>query len=550
MEATIREGGCEGAPVHTQVFGLEQDAAVPPVLPPGVYGFELVARDAECRAIGFACRPADIASTRELVLDISREDEGAACGDGSVCDAGRCVPGDGGVPCGCVDEAGTCHAGTELGACGSGGGLCEVCCGGGVDRCEAGRCVPLASRRVTSVSAGSEHTCILLERGDVYCWGSNERGQLAAGDLPSSLAPIQIGSAPDWTLVHGAFSSVCGSRRSGGTRCWGWNFSAQIGTGSPTPERVAAEQAIAVPAEPVELRSGRFHACARAADGSVYCWGSNGIFALWQDTMGHFVPTPIVAPAGAPASWEAVRVGVHRTCLLGDGQQWCAGYGAQGRIGVPASALVGGSPHVLEDPIRVAPDIRWADLALGVAHSCGLDDAGRLYCWGCGGDCDPAHDACDPMNLDSNADVRDCSYALGFLPDSGFFVELPELVDPGPFLAVAASEHTCVILDDGGGDGAGPLVCFGPNEHGQLGDGTTEAHGFDARFAVMGGARFRAVSTGLRHTCAIRDTGALYCWGFGDDRALGTTDLTPEDPAAHEARMRESTSRPRRACID
>ncbi len=551
IEGVIHAGGCEGEVVHAQTFGRDQDAAAPPRLSAGAYGFEVIARDAECLVVGRGCEVVDASSATEVTVDVLRRDDATGCDAGDRCDAGRCVPaGDGGVPCGCVDESGACRAGDELTACGAGGGSCEVCCGGGVDACEAGRCVPLESRQVRRVSAGEAHTCALLEGGEAQCWGSNEHGQLAAGALASSLEPLQIGSAPDWITLGGASRTVCGSRASGGPRCWGWNFSAQVGTGSRDPLDVVAEQPVATPEPLVEVYADRFHSCGRAASGAVYCWGSDGLFALWQTTTDDYAPVAVVAPDGAPESWDSVHVGLHRTCLLSGGEQWCAGYGAQGRIGVLPDVLAGRNAFLVEEPIQVAPEIRWSDLALGVSHSCGLDDAGRLYCWGCGGDCDPATDNCDPMNVDSRADTHDCSWALGVLPADGWYVELPELVDDGPFLDVAASEHTCVILDDGGGDGAGPLVCFGPNEDGQLGAGTTDRHGYDPSHAVMDGARFRAVSTGLRHTCAIRDTGALYCWGFGDDRALGTTDLAPADPTAHEVAMRRSALEPRRACID
>lgn len=38
----------------------------------------------------------------------------------------------------------------------------------------------LAGKRVTSVSGGGVHTCVLAE-GKAYCWGSNSRGQLGNG---------------------------------------------------------------------------------------------------------------------------------------------------------------------------------------------------------------------------------------------------------------------------------------------------------------------------------------------------------------------------------
>ncbi|MFQ5747502.1 MAG: hypothetical protein ACE5HF_09840 [Gemmatimonadota bacterium] len=38
-----------------------------------------------------------------------------------------------------------------------------------------------AKRAVLQITAGGNHTCALLSGGDIYCWGSNEFGQLGDG---------------------------------------------------------------------------------------------------------------------------------------------------------------------------------------------------------------------------------------------------------------------------------------------------------------------------------------------------------------------------------
>ena len=73
--------------------------------------------------------------------------------------------------------------------------------------------------------------------------------------------------------------------------------------------------------------------------------------------------------------------------------------------------------------------------------------------------------------------------------------------------------HTCALAADGGAS------CWGGNDRGQLGDGTTTRRATPT--PVSGGLRFSAISAGLGHTCAVTGGGAAYCWGRNDRGQLG-----------------------------
>jgi alpha-tubulin suppressor-like RCC1 family protein len=92
----------------------------------------------------------------------------------------------------------------------------------------------------------------------------------------------------------------------------------------------------------------------------------------------------------------------------------------------------------------------------------------------------------------------------------------PQPIRPAPPSPVSAGgAHTCVLS---GSD----VLCWGANDRGQLGDGSTTGHTDMGR--VVGGVSFAAVSASADHSCALARSGAVYCWGSNDDGQLGTGD--------------------------
>ena len=97
--------------------------------------------------------------------------------------------------------------------------------------------------KVIQIAAGGAHSCALLDTGNVRCWGDNNYGQLGYGhtdtigddETPLSAGDVQIVSSSSLSKViqiAAGSSHSCALLDDGRVRCWGANYSGQLGYGN------------------------------------------------------------------------------------------------------------------------------------------------------------------------------------------------------------------------------------------------------------------------------------------------------------------------------
>jgi GH25 family lysozyme M1 (1,4-beta-N-acetylmuramidase) len=169
----------------------------------------------------------------------------------------------------------------------------------------------------TAVTAGVEHTCVLLVDGSVACWGGNRFGQLGDGTTtsrttPGLVADLQAGAVGIAAGDH----FTCARLADGSVSCWGWNDMGQLGVGSFNgPEEPGGFSAALTPA-PVQSLPG--HATSLTADaghacvvdnGEPFCWGRNELGQLGEGSLNDR-PEPVrVGTSPTPPSSDRASVG-------------------------------------------------------------------------------------------------------------------------------------------------------------------------------------------------------------------------------------------------
>jgi len=228
-------------------------------------------------------------------------------------------------------------------------------------------------RTATAISTGAYHSCALLDDATVKCWGNNWAGQLGLGDtdyrgddpdeMGDNLTAIDLGTGRTATAIHTSDSHSCALLDDATVKCWGYNWSGQLGQGDQqTRGDGAGEMGDNLTA--VDLGTGRtattistsaYHSCALLDDATVKCWGSNeyGQLGLGDtdgrgDGAGEMGDNLTAVDLGAGRTAVAIAAGQEHTCaLLDDATVKCWGVNGSGQLGsAPVASPVADIPAI------------------------------------------------------------------------------------------------------------------------------------------------------------------------------------------------------------
>ncbi|HEU4410431.1 MAG TPA: hypothetical protein VFS43_34570 [Polyangiaceae bacterium] len=447
---------------------------------------------------------------------------GGAAGDGGTGGAA----GDGGGGAGGAAGDGGAGAGGAAGDGGAGGAAGDGGAGGGGGAAGSGGSGG-ATLGATAIAAGDNHTCAIVNGGEVVCWGNNFYGQLGDGSEGNDKnVPVFVETSPGVRLTDvqalslGA-SHSCARLGGGEVRCWGRNESGQLGNNSQanSPRPVTVSET-ALPLQDVTaLAVGANYSCALAG-GQVRCWGAN---ALGQ--LGNTAPSPQLTAAtfvqrgGSPlAGVTSLAAGDLHACALTSAGEPVLCWGANNERQLGDGTTAPSQAQAVEVKVAGGAPFTALSLSLGHFHSCARVSGDQARCWG----------------RNANGQVGDGSP----LPSPPPAQPLPTVVR-GVGGAVSLDgvqalglgyDHGCALLSGGG------AACWGYNVARQLGgDLTSDSSVPVSVLAAPGGPSFvgaQAVTGGLYHTCALMTNNQVLCWGGNNEGQIGdgTAELTRPHP--------------------
>lgn len=338
------------------------------------------------------------------------------------------------------------------------------------------------------ISAGGLHTCAVVAGGGVKCWGLNRDGQLGNGTTSDATTAVAVAGIGSVVTVGAGYNHTCAVEDDGSVWCWGENSQGQLGNGTTSSSSIPVQ--VTGIANATEVSAGWLYTCARLEDGAVRCWGYND-----QGQLGNGTTTSSSTPVSVSGISSAVTVGAamgHTCAKLSDGTIACWGDNAYGQLG-NGTTLDASTPAAV---VGISDAISVSD---GAKHTCAVLADNTVRCWG--------HNGWGQLGNGATT---------GFSPNplAQTVVNLTNAVE---VTAGGAGDgyHTCALTV------FGTVFCWGANFNGQLGDGTF-SHSSAPR-AIAGSAfGLRQVSAGMyNHTCYRRPDGGARCWGHNEYGQLG-----------------------------
>jgi alpha-tubulin suppressor-like RCC1 family protein len=408
-----------------------------------------------------------------------------------------------------------------------------------------------ASVRTQKLAGMIYGACVVLNDNSLRCFGDGRYGVMAlgrdayigdeAGDMGAALPVINLGTGRTAKEIGIGGDYACAILDNDSVKCWGANSYGQLGLGD-TNDRGDHDNEMGDNLPAVDLGAGRtakglavgtYHACALLDNGSVKCWGYNGVGGLGLgdvdnrgDGAGEMGDTLSAVSLGAGRTAVQISAGNSYTCaVLDNGSLKCWGYNGGGGLGLGDTADRGDGADMGDS--LPAIDLGSGRTATKVMASwlttCALLDNATVKCWGSGAY--GAHGGGSTSSIGSaSGHMGDSLTALDF--GSGRTVRD----------VLEGVNHNCALLDND------TMKCWGYNAQGSLGlehmntIGDTAGEMGDSLPAVsLGtGRTVRALGAGYYNVCAILDNESLKCWGYNAEGQLGLGDINDRGDAASE----------------
>ena len=391
--------------------------------------------------------------------------------------------------------------------------------------------------------------CALDDEGKLYCWGKNVAKILDSNEESTfvvenpTLHPDAAAANLTFTKIAAEATGICGILTNGTLWCWGNdNGNGHLGHGHSTSLQAPAQVLFDPELNP--------HAGTGTIFGSHSTQGCSDInpasgfgFESFENTSAVAWEEHLVEPNGNPSTsdgnWSYTNTSVHSSLntLHGDYVLGSASSNQGDWDSQAEHTIVHNEDSIVTMNITTGTGL----LSFCYMKSSYYYGGDHLYVYLDGtqihSETGYNHNYDDWRSLSKYVQAGDHTLTIKFTHDSSTFsyfdrVFIDALKWPLPTPPVNWTEPTvtdfawhgdtaCAIADS-------DVYCWGENGHGQLGNGDSTDRLRPTKVDTPAGLSFSAVDVGSSHTCALTDTGTVWCWGYNGDYQLGLQNNTDQ----------------------
>ncbi len=342
---------------------------------------------------------------------------------------------------------------------------------------------------VTSISAGFRHTCAIVF-GGLKCWGDNRQGPRGVSALDNDLqGPLDVpGLTSQVESVTTGPRNTCAVSTSGIIKCFGQNQNGTHGNAVPQIQKIPLSS-LNMTGTPSTIIMNANQNCSLLTTGLVSCWGVNHSWT--NDSLPVDYPDGGI-DGGMSFTKLAFGYGMYAPkCGVKNGKLKCWG-------GQLYDVLLDINDYYPQTVFNSGTTV--TDVAVAYAGFCAIK-ANAVRCYG-------------------NNEFGEIGHTVG----TSWWISngaprTPIAAASVASVITAGNHHFCAII------GAGGVRCWGNNEFGQLGDGTsgnnksTPVNVSDITTAI-------AIGAGDGYSCAVLTGGTAKCWGLNNYGQLGNGNFT------------------------
>lgn len=394
----------------------------------------------------------------------------------------------------------------------------------------------LDPKKATKVASKGTTSCYLDGEGYVWCWGSNQYGQLGNETFRHSSSPIKNSYLKNIKDIAVSKGSICAVDISNRVWCWGGNNRGQLGQDNSELYQSSYPLEVAFQKPITKVIAGFDNFCAIHTDATMSCWGDNPFNIFNSAIPGAHQLKPVLYPNLSDV--KDLSIGIFNLCIIkNDGSLLCNGHNASGQVG----------DGTFEDKVSLTQlnltNVR--SVAAGIRTTCAVTNTNEGFCWGAnpsgliGSDTDPYQYANpNPKQITITSDISEIllgeSTACAVHSDQSLFCwgsnthgesgngtlneningsDIPNLtLHSGSF-----TENTICGLNS-----ENEVLCWGGNFNGQAGQPILEVVSTPSLVIQHSTVvkTYSSLLAGQANTC-MKNEGQLYCWGNNEQGQLG-----------------------------